>query len=70
MYSYKSLQCYYCDSTILKLPEIEIRKFNGLNFTCECCGHQNLLAEFKFFEGTDNEDPYLNKYPLESNILD
>ncbi|MCX7748557.1 MAG: hypothetical protein N2645_16965 [Clostridia bacterium] len=65
MYNFKSLRCYNCKSVILNLPEAEISKLNGLNFQCECCGHQNLLTEFKFHEGTNN-DPLLNILNFES----
>ncbi len=65
MYNFKSLRCYNCKSVILSLPEIEISKLNGLNFQCECCGHQNLLTEFKFYKG-DNNDPFLNIFSIEN----
>lgn len=35
---------------MLNLPETEIKKLNGLNFRCECCGRLNLLKESKFLE--------------------
>lgn len=65
MYTYKSLRCYNCKSIILNLPEVEVLKLDGLNFLCECCGHQNLLTEFKFYKSTDN-DPSLNIFSFES----
>jgi hypothetical protein len=65
MYKFKSLNCYYCKSLILNLPEIELTKLNGLNFQCECCGHQNRLSEFKFYKGT-NKDPQLNTFSIEN----
>lgn len=65
MYNFKSLRCYNCKSVILNLPEIEISKLNGLNFQCECCGHQNLLTEFKFYKGNNN-DPFLNIFSVEN----
>lgn len=65
MFNFRSLRCYYCKSVILNLPEIEISKLNGLNFQCECCGHQNLLTEFKFYKGTNN-DPFLHILSIEN----
>ena len=59
MISFKSLTCYYCKSIILNLPEPEISKLNGLNFQCECCGHNNQLTEFKFYKGRQ-KDPFKN----------
>jgi len=55
----KSIVCYNCNSIIISLPEDDIIKLNGLNFICENCGHHNLLREYKFFKGI-NEDPYYN----------
>lgn len=67
MHNFKSLYCYNCKSVILSLSEIEICKLDGLNFQCDCCGHQNLLTEDKFFEGT-NDDPYRNVFSVD-NIM-
>ena len=69
MYRFKSLHCYHCKSVILNLPDYEVAKLNGLNFQCECCGHQNALSGSRFFRGSDT-DPLLNTYSFEvlSNI--
>ena len=53
MYNFQSLICYNCNSVMLNLPEKEVAKLNGLHFTCECCGHLNLLKEFKFLKNID-----------------
>lgn len=42
---------------MLNLPEMEITKLDGLHFRCECCGHVNLLNEFRFLEATDKNLP-------------
>ncbi|KNY28100.1 hypothetical protein [Pseudobacteroides cellulosolvens] len=65
MYSFKSLRCYNCKAIILNLPELEISKLDGLNFICDCCGHQNLLTEFKFYKSSYN-DPQLNIFSMEN----
>lgn len=65
MYKFVTLRCYHCQSVILNLPEAEITKLNGLNFQCECCGHQNLLEKFRFNKGSDG-DPFLNIFSCES----
>ena len=67
MYNFKALRCYNCKSIILNLPEIELYKLDGLNFQCECCGHQNLLTELKFNKAT-RLDPYLNIFSIENFI--
>ncbi len=67
MFNFRTLRCYNCKSVILSLPELEISKLNGLNFQCECCGHQNLLTEFKFYKGTNN-DPLLHIFSVENII--
>ncbi|MFZ5989797.1 MAG: hypothetical protein ACOYWZ_22100 [Bacillota bacterium] len=69
MYSFKSLICYNCKSVILNLPEVEISKLNGLNFQCECCGHQNLLDKFEFLKSTDSNDPHLNILSIDSLVF-
>ena len=48
MYNFQTLICYNCNSVMLNLPKKEVAKLNGLNFRCECCGHVNLLKNFKF----------------------
>lgn len=65
MYKFKSLKCYNCNSVLLNLPESEIIKLNGLNFQCECCGHQNLLSMSRFYKGNDS-DPTLNILSFDS----
>lgn len=65
MYKFKSLKCYNCNSVLLNLPESEIVKLNGLNFQCECCGHQNLLSRSRFYKGNDS-DPTLNILSFDS----
>jgi hypothetical protein len=50
MYNFKSLVCCNCNSVMLNLPKKEVAKLNGLYFRCECCGHLNLLKEFKFLK--------------------
>lgn len=65
MYSFKPLVCYNCKSVILTLSEVEISKMKGLNFQCECCGHQNQLSDAKFKKSTYN-DPSLNTFSFES----
>lgn len=69
MYGFKSLICYNCKSVMLNLPEVEISKLNGLNFVCECCGHQNLLAKNVFSKSIDTNDPYLNILSVDRMIL-
>ncbi len=59
MHAIKTLKCYNCHSEIINLHESEIKRFSGLNFQCECCGHQNLLNSGRFSKGCEN-DPYLN----------
>lgn len=68
MYCFNDLKCYNCKSVILSLPQMEIEKLNGLNFQCECCGHQNLLQDFKFVKNP-NSDPYLNIFSIDNFIL-
>jgi hypothetical protein len=53
MYNFQTLVCYNCSSVMLNLPKTEIKKLNGLNFRCECCGHLNLLNESKFLKTID-----------------
>lgn len=65
MHNYRSLCCYNCNAVILDLTEPEISKLNGLNFQCECCGHQNLLYKFKFYKG-ENSDPSRNTFSADS----
>jgi hypothetical protein len=65
MYSFKPLVCYNCKSVILTLSNKEIAKFKGLNFQCECCGHQNQLNEFQFNKSSNN-DPLLNTFSVEN----
>lgn len=55
MYNFHSLICYNCNSVMLNLPETEIKKLNGLNFRCECCGQLNLLVESKFLKTIDRD---------------
>lgn len=69
MYNFKNLKCYNCKTVILSLPEMEIEKLNGLNFQCDCCGHQNRLQEFKFVKSPNNNDPYLNILSIDSILL-
>ncbi|ADU73994.1 MAG TPA: hypothetical protein DEF39_12965 [Hungateiclostridium thermocellum] len=69
MYNFKTLTCYNCKSVMLNLPEVEISKLNGLNFICDCCGHQNLLTKNKFSKSINNNDPYLNIMSVDSMIL-
>ena len=40
---------------MFNLPVEEAAKLNGLHFRCECCGHLNLLEEFRFQKITDKE---------------
>lgn len=61
----KSLCCYHCSSTVLKLSHSELKKLNGLNFRCECCGHENRLSEKSFVKGTNGNDPYVNILSLD-----
>ncbi|NLL04445.1 MAG: hypothetical protein GX270_01350 [Clostridiaceae bacterium] len=68
MYNFKNLKCYNCKTVILSLPGTEIKKLNGLNFQCDCCGHQNHLQEFKFVKSRNTNDPYLNILSID-NIL-
>jgi hypothetical protein len=63
----EAINCYNCKSTILYLPKEEIKKFNGLNFVCENCGHHNLLKEFTFFKGLNN-DPYHDSVCIKENL--
>lgn len=53
MYNFQSLICYNCNAVMLNLPEKEVAKLDGLHFRCECCGHLNLLKEFKFLKTID-----------------
>ena len=69
MYDFKTLKCYNCKSVILSLSEIELSKLNGLNFQCECCGHQNRLQEFKFIKSANLNDPYLNNLSVDNYLL-
>lgn len=69
MYDFKTLKCYNCKSVILSLSEIELSKLNGLNFQCECCGHQNRLQELKFIKSANNNDPYLNTLSIDNFLL-
>jgi len=55
----KLLKCYNCNSVILSLRRREISKLEGLNFQCECCGHENRLSGSGFVEAKSG-DPYLN----------
>lgn len=68
MYNFKTLICYNCKSVMLNLPEVEISKLNGLNFQCECCGHQNLLKKNAFSKSTETSDPYLNILSIDSMV--
>ncbi|HOP99681.1 MAG TPA: hypothetical protein PK604_02390 [Acetivibrio clariflavus] len=68
MYDFSDLKCYNCKSIILSLPPMEIEKLNGLNFHCDCCGHQNLLQGFKFVKNP-NIDPYINVFSIDNFIL-
>lgn len=65
MYNFKSLVCYNCKSVIMTLSDREIAKMKGLNFLCECCGHQNLLSGTRFNKSTYS-DPTLNIYSYEN----
>jgi hypothetical protein len=69
MYKFRSLNCYYCKSLILSLPEIEILKLNGLNFQCECCGHHNKLTEFKFYKGNSNKDIHQDTFSINNTTI-
>jgi len=69
MYDFNSLKCYNCKSVILSLPQIEIEKLNGLNFQCDCCGHQNRLQGFKFVKNSNNNDPYLNIFSIDNFLV-
>lgn len=66
MFNFKSLICYNCNSVMLNLPETEIEKLNGLSFRCECCGHLNLLKEFKFLKTID-KNLSLNSISMEDS---
>jgi RNase P subunit RPR2 len=50
VFNFKSLTCYKCKSVMFNLPEMEVIKLNGLHFRCECCGHVNLLNEFRLLK--------------------
>lgn len=65
MFSFKSLHCCHCNAVILNLPESELDKLSGLNFQCECCGHQNLLSESRFYKSTE-KDPFISTFSFES----
>ncbi|OPZ88077.1 MAG: hypothetical protein BWY74_03248 [Firmicutes bacterium ADurb.Bin419] len=69
MYDFKTLKCYNCKSVILNLSEVEISKLNGLNFQCDCCGHQNRLQGLKFIKNSNNNDPYLNILSIDNVLL-
>ncbi|WP_083878613.1 hypothetical protein [Acetivibrio cellulolyticus] len=69
MYDFKTLKCYNCKSVILSLSEGEISKLNGLNFQCECCGHQNRLQDLKFTKSVNTNDPYLNILSIDNILL-
>ncbi|MCX7710431.1 MAG: hypothetical protein N2484_11355 [Clostridia bacterium] len=65
MYNFKALHCYHCSSLILQLPDKEISKLDGLSFECECCGHNNLLSEFKFQKPVES-DSFGESYNFEA----
>jgi RNase P subunit RPR2 len=68
MQNSKALTCYNCDSLVLNLSDSELKKLNGLNFRCECCGHENSLKDFAFIKGTNENDPYVNVLSID-NVL-
>ncbi len=65
MYNYKTLICSSCNSVILNLPIEEIQKLDGLSFTCEYCGHRNLLDKFEFKKKKES-DTLLRRLSYES----
>ena len=65
MKSSKVLSCYNCGFAILRLSDYEIKKLDGLNFQCECCGHENHLSNFELLRGTNGNDPYVNILSLD-----
>ncbi|NMB33892.1 MAG: hypothetical protein GX992_06650 [Clostridium sp.] len=68
MYSFTTLFCYNCKSALLNLPETEVLKLDGLNFVCECCGHQNLLRKNQFLKSVNTDDPYTNTQSIDSIV--
>lgn len=60
-----SLHCYSCESMVLQISSSELKKLNGLNFRCECCGNENKLNESKLVKGTNSNDPYVNILSLD-----
>jgi uncharacterized Zn finger protein len=58
VFNFKSLTCYKCKSVMFNLPEMEVIKLNGLLLRCECCGHVNLLNEFKLLKTTYIKLPF------------
>ncbi len=65
----KPLICFNCKSIILTLSISDIKKFNGLNFRCECCGHENKLSEKFFTKGTNINDPYANIFSIDKVLI-
>lgn len=65
MYHFKTLTCHHCNSVLLNLPSAEIEKLNGMTYQCECCGHQNILADSKF-HSVANGAPTMNVVNIES----
>lgn len=68
MFDFVTLQCYSCNSVIISLPRSEASKLEGLTFQCECCGHQNLLNQYKF-HAANNSDPFINTLSFENLAL-
>lgn len=54
MQDFKKLKCYNCDLIVVDLSEEQIETLTGLNFFCECCGHQNLLIDNKLIAGQNS----------------
>ncbi|MDP4093390.1 MAG: hypothetical protein Q8920_08520 [Bacillota bacterium] len=65
MFKYKTLRCSHCNSVIVNIPAAEANKLEGMNFTCECCGHHNVLKK-SGFKKVKAEDTIISILNLES----